>query len=59
MILDTVTSVLVSRLRGKHWLVTTVRESWAQKGPAGYDWAEVEYRLGLGHWATALSVNIG
>lgn len=50
---DPATGVLVSRYDKVYWQLTAVRLSGDLKGPQGYDWVAVEYRLETGYWVTA------
>jgi hypothetical protein len=56
---DPSSGVLTSLLRGQSWQVTAVRPSGALKGPEGYDWIAVEYRVEIGHWVTGFQPSHG
>ena len=49
---DPTSAVYLSRYGGA-WQLGVIRRSGAYRGPGGYDWVLVEYRLETGHWVTA------
>jgi hypothetical protein len=57
-ILDPRSGLLLSRYHGQ-WQFTIVRRSGVFRGPAGFDWILVDYRIGLGHWVTAFQPRDG
>jgi hypothetical protein len=52
VILDPLSGVLTSRYEGS-WQLTAVRHSGELRGPDGFEWILVDYRVGLGYWVTA------
>jgi hypothetical protein len=52
VVLDSRSGVLTSRYFGFPHL-TVLRRSRDLRGPEGFGWLLVEYRVGLGHWVTA------
>ncbi len=52
VILDPESAVYVSRFAGA-WQLGVIRRTRELRGPGGYDWVMVEYRLETGHWVTA------
>ena len=59
VILDPTSGALTSRLSGQFWQLALVRRSGALRGPEGYEWLMVEYRVELGHWTTAFQLRDG
>jgi hypothetical protein len=53
VITDPSSGVLTSQLHNQHWQVTVVRQAGAARGPEGYAWVMVEYRVAIKHWVTA------
>lgn len=58
VVLDPASGVLTNRYQGARQL-GIVRESGDLRGPQGYDWILVQYRLGLGHWVTTFQPQDG
>lgn len=52
VILDPASAVLTSRYQGA-WQLTVVRRSGPLRGPNGFAWVLVDYRVQTGHWVTA------
>ena len=52
VVLDEASGVVTSRYQGA-WQLAVVRRSNELRGPQGFDWVLVEYRVGFGHWVTA------
>jgi hypothetical protein len=52
VIRDPASAAYMSRYGGA-WQLGVIRRSGALRGPGGYDWLLVEYRLETGHWVTA------
>lgn len=49
---DPRSGVVTSRFRGE-WQLGVVRHSERWRGPQGFTWLLVEYRVRIGHWMTA------
>ena len=58
IILDPRSGILTSRYRGQ-WQLTIVCRSGSMRGPGGFDWLLVGYRLGIGYWVTAYQARDG
>ena len=58
VILDPRSGVLVSQLEGE-WQLTVVRQSGPLRGPAGYEWVMVDYRVSITSWVTAFQLRRG
>lgn len=52
VILDPSGRMFTNRYVGQ-WSLGIIRESRDLRGPGGYDWVLVQYRVGYGYWATA------
>lgn len=52
VILDRRSAAYVSYFAGA-WQLGVLRQAWELRGPQGFDWLMVEYRLATGHWVTA------
>ena len=58
VILDPASGVLTSRYEGL-WQLGVVRRSGDLRGPRGFEWILVEYRVATGHWVTAFQPEQG
>jgi hypothetical protein len=58
VVLDPRSGVLTSRLYGE-WQLAVVRRSGPLRGPQGYEWLMVEYRVSITSWATAHQLRAG
>lgn len=58
VILDPRSGILTSRLYGE-WQLGVVRRSGPLRGPQGYEWLMVEYRLSIASLATAHQLRAG
>jgi hypothetical protein len=58
VILDPRSGVLTSRLYGE-WQLAVVTRSGPLRGPQGYEWLMVEYRVSITSWATAHQLREG
>lgn len=58
VVADPISGVLVCQYQGA-WQLAVVRESRGLRGPDGYDWLLVDYRLETGHWTTAHQLEHG
>lgn len=58
VILDPTSGVVTNRYQGE-WSLAVVRESRELRGPRGYDWMLVQYRVARGHWTTAFQPRDG
>ncbi len=58
VIMDPASGLLTSQLHGE-WQLALVRRSGMWRGPAGFPWLVVEYRVALGHWVTAFQPQQG
>jgi hypothetical protein len=52
VVLDETSEVFTSQYQGT-WQLGVVRPSGALRGPGGFAWVLVEYRVATGHWVTA------
>lgn len=59
VIRDPTSGLLTSRYRDKGWHLSIVRRSGALRGPGGYEWLLVEYRVSTGNIATAFQLEEG
>lgn len=60
LVLDGRRGIAVSKWwRNPQWHVTIMGESGVFKGPGGYDWIALEYRVGDESWATAFQSEAG
>ncbi len=58
VILDPASGVFTSRYE-RAWGLGIVRESRELRGPGGYDWLLIQYRVGWGYWTTAFQPERG
>jgi hypothetical protein len=58
IVLDPASGVLVSLLDGE-WQLIVVRRSGTLRGPQGYEWVMVDYRVSVGAWMTAHQLGEG
>jgi hypothetical protein len=58
VILDGTSGVFTNRYQGA-WHLGVVRQSRELRGPRGYEWVLVQYRVALGHWVTAFQLRDG
>jgi hypothetical protein len=58
VILDPTSGIFTNRYQGAHGL-GIVRETRELRGPRGFGWVLVQYRLGWGHWTTAFQPELG
>lgn len=58
VILDPSSGVFVSRYQGA-WQIGMVRRTAGLRGPNGFPWVLIEYRLATGHWVTAYQPVLG
>lgn len=59
IVLDERSGVVVSQYRDKGWQLAVVRRSYELRGPEGYEWVTIEYRVTTGHWMTAFQPEEG
>ena len=59
VIRDDASGLLTSRFRDKGHHLSIVRRSGALRGPGGYEWLLVEYRVATGNIATAFQLEEG
>lgn len=58
VVLDRRSGILASRYQGT-WQLTVIRRSREWRGPEGFDWILVDYRVEIGHWVTAFQPREG
>ena len=56
---DPTGGLLLSRYQDKGWGLAVVRQSRELRGPGGFDWVVIQYRLETGHWVTAFQAARG
>ncbi len=59
VVLDPTSGILAGQLHGLYWHLTIVRRSGRWRGPQGYEWMVVEYRVEFGHWVTIFQLQRG
>lgn len=60
VVLDERSGVLVGQYQvDGNWQLTVVRRSGSPRGPGGFDWIVVDYRVATGHWVTAFQPEEG
>jgi len=57
-ILNPYCGVAMSLFQGA-WQLTIVSHSGSWRGPNGFDWILIDYRVGMGHWMTAFQPREG
>lgn len=58
VVLDPTSGVFTNRYQGA-WGLGIICESRELRGPRGFEWVLVQYRLGWGHWTTAFQPELG
>jgi hypothetical protein len=55
---DPRSGLMTSRYQ-EQWQLAVVRRSEGLRGPGGFGWVLVEYRIGIGYWVTAFQLRDG